>query len=548
MTIEDFFPQTSQRKNIDIGNGLIMRWSTKTDADNVATLLMDAFRWSPFGDPLPQDRAPGPNEFTGAAARRLFRGKSAVMRENDFALVEDTKREEGRNPIVACVALMRQKFFYGSVVLNLGVPELVATDTEYRNRGLIKRLFLEMIHPESDARGDVLQFIAGIPYFYRQFGYGYGLHLYNIARIDNPNIVPPLGKDQVEPFTLRRATLNDVDFLLRLSTPEKLHQNTTISTFYSRRYWEYTVHEAFEDKQHRFDAERETNIIVETKSGNPVGFTVASSVFFGPELEAFALDEDLTSFVEVKDSVLRQLFERGTARKKVILKEAEEARKLKAENEQVKEAEEAKKAEAGSENEKATETTDTTISPAPAPAPSPPFVYKINLHPLHPLSALLGNSAKRDPNGPSIYTRIYNYPAFIKAVAPELEKRLANSPIAGVTGRLRLDFYRQVEGSSGKGLEVFFEKGKIVDAKEWARPSPEEKMEESLNWMKENYTPVLFNANLAPLTFTNLLTGKDSLQDLTWAYGESFAYDDTTTLLLNTLFPKSEHRLDIFIW
>lgn len=37
---------------------------------------------------------------------------------------------------------------------------------EYRNKGLIRRLFLEMIHPASEARGDIIQFLPGIPHFY----------------------------------------------------------------------------------------------------------------------------------------------------------------------------------------------------------------------------------------------------------------------------------------------------------------------------------------------------------------------------------------------
>ena len=36
--------QTSQRKTIDIGDGLIMRWSTNADTENVANLVGDSFR------------------------------------------------------------------------------------------------------------------------------------------------------------------------------------------------------------------------------------------------------------------------------------------------------------------------------------------------------------------------------------------------------------------------------------------------------------------------------------------------------------------------
>ncbi|KAF9102757.1 hypothetical protein BGX27_010862 [Mortierella sp. AM989] len=537
MTTEDFFPQTSQRKTIDIGDGLIMRWSTKKDTENVANLVMDAFRWLPFGDPHPQDRIPGPNELTGAAVRRLLSGKSASMGEFDYALVEDTKRAEGKNPIVACISLQRHEIYYGSTLLTAGEPELIATDTEYRNRGLIRRLLFEMVHPESEARGDAFQYIPGIQHFYRQFGYEYGLCCHTAASIDSPDVIPPLGKDKSESYILRQASLDDLDFLCQLSTPERLHSNTSIATVYTRRYWQYTVHDAIEDRQHRFDADRETCVIIEAKSGKAVGFTVVSYCMFGPQLEAFALDEELATHVDVKDSVLRQLFANAKKRNELSAKEYEEAMKKNAGN----------KATVDSD----ASTTDAVAAPAgPSKAEPEPFKYSINLQERHPLCILLGNKAKRNPNalGFRLYTRISSYPAFIKAVAPELEKRLANSALAGVSGTLRLNFFRKVEGSSGKGLEIFFEKGRIVDAHDWVKGSPEEELEEKQSWKKKGNTPVLFCASFAPLTFTNLVTGKDSLQELIWAYGENRVQDDATRTLLDTLFPKSEHRFDVFTW
>lgn len=94
-------------------------------------------------------------------------GKSVAMSEYDYALVEDTTRGQDLNPIVSCIALHRLKCYYGSVNVHFGKPELIATDPDYRKQGLVRKLLLEMVHPESEARGDVLQVIAGIHYFYR---------------------------------------------------------------------------------------------------------------------------------------------------------------------------------------------------------------------------------------------------------------------------------------------------------------------------------------------------------------------------------------------
>jgi len=120
--------------------------------------------------------------------------------------------------------------------------------------------------------------------------------------------------------------------------------------------------------------------------------------------------------------------------------------------------------------------------------------------------------------------------------------------LSGVTGTLRLDFFRKVEGQSGKGLEVVLEKGKIVEARDWAKPDDEGQMLERVGWMKSGKMPNLYLATFHPLTFTNLVTGLRSVDDLVWAHGENAVRDDATTLLLNTLFPKVDHHFDIFDW
>jgi hypothetical protein len=50
------------------------------------------------------------------------------MSEFDYALVEDTRRGKGKNPIIACASLHQCLMYYGSVNLNVGKPELIATD------------------------------------------------------------------------------------------------------------------------------------------------------------------------------------------------------------------------------------------------------------------------------------------------------------------------------------------------------------------------------------------------------------------------------------
>ena len=62
----------------------------------------------------------------------------------------------------------------GDVVVPTGQPEFIATDPAFRGQGLVRQL-LDLVHGWSAGRGDLVQVIAGIPFFYRQFGYSYGL-------------------------------------------------------------------------------------------------------------------------------------------------------------------------------------------------------------------------------------------------------------------------------------------------------------------------------------------------------------------------------------
>ena len=54
--------------------------------------------------------------------------------------------------------------------LDAGLPELVGTHPDYRRRGLVREQF-EVLHRWSKERGHLMQAIAGIPYYYRRFGY-----------------------------------------------------------------------------------------------------------------------------------------------------------------------------------------------------------------------------------------------------------------------------------------------------------------------------------------------------------------------------------------
>ncbi|KAG0313435.1 hypothetical protein BG000_005892, partial [Podila horticola] len=401
------------------------------------------------------------------------------MKEYDYALVEDKSRGEGKNPIVACVSLHRHEGYYGTVNLTLGHPELIATHPEYRSKGLIRRLIHDMVHPESDARGDVIQFIPGILHFYRQFGYEYSLLMATGAKIENTDTLPPLAKDAVEPYTLRTATQADIPFLLSLSTPHHLQMHAAIGLHYTQEYWQYTVHDTIVDKQHRFDAERNTLVIVDSTTGESVGFAIMSHFFLGPNVDALAV-KDGVAYTDLVFPVFRQLAQLAKERMALYTRERDEI--IKAKELQDKAGSPAKK-------DKQQQEPAFTIAAVPVPAPAPaPFSLTVGLHPHHPARVLLGAkvSPSGTPGGFRFYTRIASYPKFLQTVAPELERRLAASPLAGVSGLLRCDFFRKVEGASGRGIEVVLHKGKIQAVRDWTKPSPEKAMKEKTLWKKKS--------------------------------------------------------------
>jgi hypothetical protein len=119
-------------------------------------------------------------------------------------VVEDTAT--GR--IVSALFLVSQVWSYAGMSLAVGQPELVATHPDYRRRGLVRAQF-RVIHQWSEAAGHRFQFIGGIPWYYRQFGYVYGLDV-------PPEPVLWLGAGKpaaAGEYAVRAATPADIPFL-----------------------------------------------------------------------------------------------------------------------------------------------------------------------------------------------------------------------------------------------------------------------------------------------------------------------------------------------
>jgi len=129
----------------DLPGGLVLRPATSADVPQTAALLADR------------------GEASDAVDLELV---AASQGPEGVGVVVDGDR------VVATMTLLDETVHLGDVAIPAGQIELVATAAAYEGRGLASAL-VAWGHERSAARGDLLQIMIGIPYFYRRFGYEY---------------------------------------------------------------------------------------------------------------------------------------------------------------------------------------------------------------------------------------------------------------------------------------------------------------------------------------------------------------------------------------
>lgn len=382
----------------DLGDGLVLRWSAPEDMERVVALYGQVFR--------PNVQAPL-NSNVPFWTRDMFSGRHPHIGPRDFAVVEDTRS----GIFVACTCLLRYACAYDEVPFRFGRPELVASLADYRRRGLIRAIF-ELIHARSDTRGDLVQGITGIPYYYRQFGYEFAANLDEGFTVYFPAI-PALKGDSPEPYVLREASTDDIPLLRRLW--ERAHAGAEVWTAISEDYWRWALVGMHAEALERW----RVCVIVEADSqpsGRPVGALLLSPGRRGPTLTVSALMSDAGApLVRMVPSVLRGL--RALA---------ETVRPLRQET---------------------------------PPAGGITFQW---CEPA--LRGALGDTPFVEAAHPyAWYLRVADLPAFLRHITPVLERRLAESAHAGYSGEITVDFYRG-------GLRLAFEQGKLTAIEDWERP------------------------------------------------------------------------------
>ena len=267
----------------DLGDGLVMRRSRPEDIEPLA-----AFNRAIHSD-NEQD-----GQCLAAWTRDLLSGQHPTFRPDDFTVIEETAT--GR--IVSTMNLISQTWSYEGIKFGVGRPELVGTLAEFRNRGLV-RLQFEEIHKWSAERGEMVQAITGIPFYYRQFGYEMALDLDGRRSGYEPQ-VPALQEGEMEKYLIRPAQERDSPFI------ENIYEQTKARSMIS-------CERASDVFQFEFMGRRcWLTCIIEDASGGQIGFFRHPAYNLQHSMVASRYElKPGVSWLDVTPSVVRFLWSKG---------------------------------------------------------------------------------------------------------------------------------------------------------------------------------------------------------------------------------------------
>ena len=376
---------------IDLGDNLILRFACPEDVDALAE-----FNGRVFED-----------ERVDHGIRGLMSGHHPTVKASDFTVVEDTHT----NKIVSSMCLISQTWAYRGIPFKLGRPEVVVTEPEYRRRGLVRKQF-EVIHALSASRGELMQGITGIPWYYRQFGYEMAMDVDGGRGMAGVHL-PKLKDGDSEKYHLRPVVDDDHAFIRELY--DRASRRQPFVSLRSKAEWDYEFSGRSEN-----DFAHWKWLIIETVERERLGY-----VQYYPWIENNALyivQIELKSgvgYLNLMPSVLRGLWKIAQATPKWGNHQKQELESL-----------------------------------------------MLELGRTHPAyRALLGNKIyEYGPYG--LYIRIPNLVAFLGHIQPALEKNLAGTVAEGYNGELKVSFYRS-------GVQLKFNGGKITDISNWAPNSVE---------------------------------------------------------------------------
>lgn len=174
-----------------LGDGLVMRNATREDIP----ALLEHFRAVHGEGVIDQLRA-------------MLENYPRFSWEDSFIIANPKSGE-----VVSCVILLQNVWSLDGIDFPTVEMEAVGTLDSHRYKGHI-RLLNEEFEKRAAQHHPVIQTIAGIPHFYRNFGYEYAAHLGGGYPV-NPSLLPRLQDGEKEPVTFKLVTTRNFKEFLR---------------------------------------------------------------------------------------------------------------------------------------------------------------------------------------------------------------------------------------------------------------------------------------------------------------------------------------------
>jgi GNAT superfamily N-acetyltransferase len=386
----------------------------------------------------------------------LASGKHPATTLDDIWVVVDPAKDD---EIVSALLLIPQTWRYDGIEFGAGRVELVATNRFYRRRGLVRQQ-IQAAHERSAALGHLVTGITGITHYYRRFGYAMAMDLGIRAAFPLAS-VPQLDEGQEADFTFRAATSADIPHLV--AWDHYYAQQFLVTHVITPELWEYELSGRSQGAPFYIYP-----LIITDKSGRDVGYLAMRASLAGRYVNC------LRYVVGPESSYLATF---GDA-----------LREMKA-------------------------FADRAFENDPDARPGHVSFDSGLPHAVDRLIERTWPGLVRQPE--RIYTwylRVPDLPAFIRHIAPALEKRLENSGANRYTGDLKIGFYDLT------GITIQFENGRIASVTHGDLPLDEG------------------DADFPYLTFLNLVFGHRTLDDLAYVLPE-VTFNRKAAVLLDALFP-----------
>ena len=175
------------------------------------------------------------NIVEGMTANCLLRFHPSTKRD-EFLVVEETPSGE----IVSSSCFIPWRMSFDGIDLSCSQVEEILTHPRCRKRGLVRAQFRNL-HQLADQNGTDIVIIWGIPFYYRQFGYGYGIDGGVFQSLSSWRVGEGPGLSDMG-LRLRPARLQDIPTLGALY--QKVLSGLDIFLSRSQEHWRYLIDSA----------------------------------------------------------------------------------------------------------------------------------------------------------------------------------------------------------------------------------------------------------------------------------------------------------------